>query len=250
MTLPTRRAWRLFLLVALSISDVALTCWLVGRPGGNVYEANPVAAWALGRWGWAGLAGIKVASVGLALAALAGVAAYRPRTAAWAVRFACVVLAGVVAYSSVLAATADREPTARAKAEADAAGRRLDAAVRPRRAAARFSEGMYRDLRAGRPLPAAAREVVEADPRLTRWCVPPGVDRAAPDAERVVAAGLVDAVAAGAAPRDAALVRRLRAEYRARYGEDDPGPAVGVGDCASNPQTAAASRRNAAAWVP
>ena len=217
MTLPVPRRWRLSSFVCLSLADLALTCWLVGRPGGPVYEANPAAAWALGRWGWVGLAAVKAASVGLALAVLVPVAWRRPRVADRVLGAGCVVLAGVVGYSALVAVPA-AEASDRSQARLDEDGRRLEAATRPRRAAARFTEGVYHDLRAGRPLPSAAREVLAADPPLIRWLFPDGIDRAAPDAEAWVAARLVDAVATGAGPADAALVRRLRGEYRAHYG--------------------------------
>ena len=42
----------------LSVADLLLTCWLLGGEG-PFFEANPLAAWCLEQFGWAGLAGLK-----------------------------------------------------------------------------------------------------------------------------------------------------------------------------------------------
>src|SRR5205823_2460235 len=59
--MPPHASLPLFLI--LSVADLLLTWFLVGSGNGPVYEANPAAAWALSRFGWAGLAAVKVASV-------------------------------------------------------------------------------------------------------------------------------------------------------------------------------------------
>ncbi|MBX9627184.1 MAG: DUF5658 family protein, partial [Gemmataceae bacterium] len=148
MASPVLRRWRLSSFVFLSLADLALTCWLVSRPGGPVYESNPAAAWALGRFGWAGLAAVKALSVGLALAVLVPVAVRRPRVAERVLGVGCVVLAGVVGYSALVAVPA-AAAFDRSRERVDEDARRLEAAAWSRRAAARFADGVYRDLRAG-----------------------------------------------------------------------------------------------------
>src|SRR5215471_13598299 len=69
--------WR-GLFILLGVADLLITCYLLGAAPGQFYESNPVARWWLDRWGWAGLASFKAATVLLALAAV-GVVARRRR---------------------------------------------------------------------------------------------------------------------------------------------------------------------------
>jgi hypothetical protein len=97
--LPVRK---LALFALLSLTDLALTWHLLRTGGGAVYESNPVAAWWLGHYGWAGLAGFKAAMV--AVAAGLGVLIFfrRPRAGHRVLTFGCAALAAVVLYSGYL----------------------------------------------------------------------------------------------------------------------------------------------------
>ena len=57
---------KLILFTALSLADLVLTCILLRRGGGRVYEGNPVADWWLDAWGWTGLVAFKVLAIVLA----------------------------------------------------------------------------------------------------------------------------------------------------------------------------------------
>jgi hypothetical protein len=99
--------------VLLSVADLSLTCWLLERSGGNVHEANPVAAWWLARYGAMGLACFKGAMVLLVLGLAAVIARHRPRAAGHILTFGCAALALVVLYSASLCPAASRTPAER-----------------------------------------------------------------------------------------------------------------------------------------
>jgi hypothetical protein len=90
------------LFILLSLADLALTCWLLGRGNGHAYEANPIARWWLARYGWPGLAAFKVAAVLVVLGLVAIIARSRPTAARGVLRLGCVALTGVVLYSAAL----------------------------------------------------------------------------------------------------------------------------------------------------
>src|SRR5262245_22133252 len=99
MTLPSRR-WFLtagIIYVLFSVMDWWLTWLMVGR--GGAYEANPLAATVLARFGWLGLAIFKLVLVALVL----GVGGYlwsrRPRTARFVLTLGCAAILVVVGYS-------------------------------------------------------------------------------------------------------------------------------------------------------
>jgi hypothetical protein len=87
---------------ALNVADLALTWFLLERSGGHCYEANPVASWLLVSFGWAGLAGFKLASIVVVAALVLMVSRTRPRTAGGILNFGCSVLVGVVFYSGYM----------------------------------------------------------------------------------------------------------------------------------------------------
>jgi hypothetical protein len=92
------------LFVVLSLADLAMTCLLLGRSGGEVAEVNPVAGWWLERFGTAGLAGFKAAVVAVVLLLTAAVARLRPVAAGRVLGLGCGALDAVVLYSSALLA--------------------------------------------------------------------------------------------------------------------------------------------------
>lgn len=86
----------------LSGIDLAQTYALIGGGGGEVYEANPVAARWLERHGWIGLAAFKAGAVAVFVGAVTVLAGHRPRTAAGLVGLACLVALLVAARSDQL----------------------------------------------------------------------------------------------------------------------------------------------------
>lgn len=103
MKSPLLFTGKLLLFVGLSAADFAMTWFLISRGGGEVYEANPVAAWWLGRHGWFGLALFKASIVGIVASLLLTVWRNRPISGHRLATFACLIVAAVVGYSGVLA---------------------------------------------------------------------------------------------------------------------------------------------------
>jgi hypothetical protein len=92
--------------VLLSLADLTMTWALIGDGLGSVYESNPVAAWCLQGYGWAGMAGFKALMV-LASGGLSEVISrYRPRTGGRVLVLGCIITASVVLYSGYLYLTA------------------------------------------------------------------------------------------------------------------------------------------------
>jgi hypothetical protein len=103
-----RRAFSLSILVLLLLNaaDFALTRLLCQESGG-AYEANPVAAWWLMRFGWLGLAGFKAALVFAVVGIAVLLIRHRPK-AAWAVLgVGCVAAAFAVFAGARLAYSAE-----------------------------------------------------------------------------------------------------------------------------------------------
>jgi hypothetical protein len=151
VTPPRFPARKLLAFAGLGALDFGLTWHLVRAGGGAVREANLVAAWLLGNYGWAGLAAFKAATMGLA--AGLGVLIYLRRPAAGhrVLAFGCAALAAVVLYSGYLCHDL-RKPPAPGTAEAALASEndRLDAGLeRSRQYYATLVE-VARDVRAGR----------------------------------------------------------------------------------------------------
>jgi hypothetical protein len=88
--------------VLLSLADLTMTWALIGDGLGSVYESNPVAAWCLQGYGWAGMAVFKAVMV-LASGGLSEVISrYRPRTGGRVLALGCIITASVVLYSGYL----------------------------------------------------------------------------------------------------------------------------------------------------
>jgi hypothetical protein len=109
MTHPRKQ----LLFILLSLVDLALTCWLLGHSGGQVYEANPVARWWLVRYGAGGLAGFKGAVVLLVLTLVTFIGRREPGAAGRILTFGCVSLVVVNLYSVALCPAACRAPEER-----------------------------------------------------------------------------------------------------------------------------------------
>jgi hypothetical protein len=97
--------YRMGLFVCLSLGDLALTSHLLAPRDGQIFEANPIARWWLDGFGWAGLAGFKVAMVLLVCGLALAISRYRPSAGRRLITFACSTVAAVLAYSVCLAGT-------------------------------------------------------------------------------------------------------------------------------------------------
>src|SRR5262245_13138082 len=104
------------LFVLLSLADLALTCWLLDRSGGAVYEANPVAGWWLARHGWAGLACFKALVVVVVLGLTLAIARSRPVAAGRVLGLGCAVSAFVVLHGASMSRACFLSPEERAVA--------------------------------------------------------------------------------------------------------------------------------------
>jgi hypothetical protein len=92
----------LWLFAAMSLSDLALTWFLLNRNGGGAYESNPVAAWWLEQLGWPGLIAFKLVVSAVAVLAVLVIARRSLLAAGSILAFACAALLGVLVYSSLL----------------------------------------------------------------------------------------------------------------------------------------------------
>jgi hypothetical protein len=155
------------LFALLSLADLALTWWLLGHSGGEVYEANPVARWWLARHGWAGLACFKAFVVLVVVGLVAVIARSRPRAAGRLLGLGCAGLAVVVSYSAVLCGAGAGSPEQREAEEARAVetglaelNRHALQQIRRLQASSAFRERLCEDLVAGRrPLGEAAERM-------------------------------------------------------------------------------------------
>ncbi|MFO0849341.1 MAG: hypothetical protein U0871_12425 [Gemmataceae bacterium] len=90
---------------ALSATDFMQTFALVETTGGRVVEGNPVAAEWLDRYGWAGLAAFKAASVLVVCGVIFLLARHRPPAGALVTAVGCLALISVTTYSHNLLAS-------------------------------------------------------------------------------------------------------------------------------------------------
>jgi predicted nucleic acid-binding protein len=150
---------RCFLL--LSAADLLLTAHLL-RGGVRFHEANPLAVWCLGRYGWLGLAAFKTATVLLAVGALVTLARRRPGAARLALTAACAAVGLVVLYSASLAAVVGPSLRRQEQRELEALAeedRILDARCQKAHTYGRLLNRLSREVAAGRPLAEAVVEL-------------------------------------------------------------------------------------------
>jgi hypothetical protein len=96
--------WLVCVFVTLSVLDLLLTWRLVEAPHSRVYEANPLAAAVLLRFGWLGLGVFKTVCVASGLGAIVLVNRWRPALGLRLLGLLCPALLGVVGYSAALLA--------------------------------------------------------------------------------------------------------------------------------------------------
>jgi hypothetical protein len=119
---------RMACFAVLSATDLVLTFWLLQGEKGVAYEANPLAAWWLGRFGWAGLAAFKLGTVVVVGCLLAFLLRRRPLVVRRVLTFGCAALVLVVLYSASLVAAIEfgvGSPEGRELVALDAASRNL-----------------------------------------------------------------------------------------------------------------------------
>jgi hypothetical protein len=91
------------LFLILSLGDLALTWILLRYRAGLVYEGNPLAAWCLNSFGWAGVATLKGGGA-LGVGVISTVLSVRhPQKGGLVLSFGCCVLVCAIAYSGVTA---------------------------------------------------------------------------------------------------------------------------------------------------
>lgn len=88
--------------VALSVTDFVQTYFLIHNGGGAVYEANPVAAPWLERYGWDGLAAYKLGAVLIVVGAVVAMAQRDRRVAVGVAALGCAAVLSVTLYSDGL----------------------------------------------------------------------------------------------------------------------------------------------------
>jgi hypothetical protein len=93
---------RTLVFVVLSSLDLLLTWRLLETSDGQVYESNPIASWFLVYTGWLGLVGFKAVAVLFASGLTTMLTCLRPRMGGFILSLACVIVGGVVVYSSSL----------------------------------------------------------------------------------------------------------------------------------------------------
>jgi Domain of unknown function (DUF5658) len=99
----------LVLFVTLSACDFLFTYLLVEGSGGEVYEANPVAATWLADHGWVGLAAYKAAAVFVVIGAVALIVRRKPAIGVAVACAACLATAAVNLHSHKLLAAAEAD---------------------------------------------------------------------------------------------------------------------------------------------
>jgi hypothetical protein len=216
---------RQILFVLLSVADLALTCWLLRRSGGQAYEANPVAAWWLARHGAVGLACFKAAAVLLVLGLAALIARYRPRVGGCILTLGCASLVVVILYSAVLSRFALLSPEQRARwleeelaQERDIMNRDTQGSLLRQEAFRAWRKELCDDLIAGRSTLRAAVDRVLAsqtgrDPTWQRGLVPFDPEGSVP--ERVALSLILDVFRQAKGPEAAwAAVHRLERELQ------------------------------------
>jgi hypothetical protein len=169
MKMPRSLLGRFALFAVLGLADLILTCYLLRTERGHVYEGNPVAQWWLAHWGWAGLAGFKLAVLLLVMIAANFIGRHRPRTAAHVLTFACGATALVVGYSCTLLGTARTQGQAltredEVRIENQAA--QLDVQVQELQAYYKLRDQLAEDLNAGRESLDALVARLQATPKV------------------------------------------------------------------------------------
>jgi hypothetical protein len=213
--------------VLLSIADLLLTWWLLRNGDGPVYEGNPLANGCLARFGWAGLAALKVLTTGLFVALAAVISRNRPYCGGRLVWFGCALQFLVVVYSGLLVGFSVEPTEEEATLSAEA---RWGEEIRKVRDYQELMARLCTDLEAGRWRLAEAVACL-ADSELGRseeWLeqlrrVYPGQSR-----DECLAANLLEHLLVSLPDRPAPAReawRRLRAEYHKTYGSAPPRPA-------------------------
>jgi hypothetical protein len=142
---------QLSLFAALTAADLLLTWRLLTVGLNSVYESNPLAAWCLVHFGWAGLVLFKLGTALTTGGSAVAISSRRPRAGCGVLAFGSAILSGVVLYSSVLLGIArELGDDVRASQSAEAVEQRVEenrAAVAEYKA---FQGELAQELSAGR----------------------------------------------------------------------------------------------------
>ncbi|MCI0459576.1 MAG: DUF5658 family protein [Gemmataceae bacterium] len=217
------------LFVFLSCADLALTCCLLRFSGGEVYEANRIAAEVLACYGEVGLAVFKALVVLFAGALVSIVASYRPHAARRLAAFACLAVGGVVVYSVALWGYVAAQPTYHCQEPAVIARetQRLEQFARRQ---AEFRARLEREIDAVAAGRATAREAVIA--LLPSWeIIDPEVlygyrTQTGAKSDEECLAGMVLSGALPALHDEGSPAARSRAEQLLAAHQTDHGPGV------------------------
>jgi hypothetical protein len=93
--------------VLLNLADLFLTWKLMHASGGQVIESNPVAAWWLAAYGWAGMTAFKLGMLLVVGSLVGGIACLRPRAGELLLVFGCGAQSAVVLDSVFLTRLVD-----------------------------------------------------------------------------------------------------------------------------------------------
>jgi hypothetical protein len=219
----------LSLFAVLSLTDLALTCFLVGRSGGGAYEWNPVASWWLVRFGWAGLAGFKLSIVLLVAVLTLVISWHRSRTAGRVLGFGCAVLLAVILHSGLLVpgVLADADHIGRLEGQTQLLDRQLVRAS----AYSNLIHELGKDLVSGRRSLVEALELLSTaeqahDPEWL-WTMArryPGLTKRELLAARLIQEAVRSAT--GGLYESGQVYRELNAQFRSCFGRSAPRPAM------------------------
>jgi hypothetical protein len=220
---------KLSLFVALSLADMALTLFLLGRQGGGAYEWNPVASWWLARFGGAGLAGFKLGTVLLVAALTLAVSRRRPRAAGRLLSFGCAALLAVIAHSARLAPGVHDEANQAERIETRA--QRLEQERVRETTFTKLVHELGNDLVFRRRSLAEAVDVLSAtekarDPEWLRRAalLYPGLTGREQLGVRLIAEAALSAT--GGTHGSGRVYRELNAQFRSCFGRPAPRPAL------------------------
>jgi hypothetical protein len=156
-----RHPRRLSLFYLLSLADLVVTLLLLGQRKGGVlaYEANPVAGWWLRNCGRSGLVFFKIGIVLLVATLVVGISRRQPLRGGQVLNFACLTVAGVLVYSSILAARVEASRRSRPLPAHQVRARELERALAGQRRFHQINTRVKQDLLQGGDLRRATREL-------------------------------------------------------------------------------------------
>jgi hypothetical protein len=162
-----RHPRRLCLFCLLNLADLVGTLLLLGQRKGGLlaYEANPVAGWWLRNCGCPGLVFFKIGIVLLAATLVGAISRRQPLRGGQVLNFSCLIVAGVLVYSGILAARVEASRRGRPLPAHQLRARQLERTWAGRRRFHRIRSRVKLELLRGGDLRRAARELHAAGVR-------------------------------------------------------------------------------------